>query len=176
MNFSAWCHPAHQGQHGLISAARWAGSPQKGGYSAKLPDSDFIGNARGQRDGGLCQTEAPGSRDVPRGMSLWASISLPAQWEHGGEGARAPGSPIQLPQTPQHRAEQGEGWMGAMPRAPGTSPLFCGPALLAPWGWTKAWHTPGAHTMGTGGVTLISDLEQVTAPPPALPSLICKMS
>lgn len=76
LNTLGRCRPASRGQCALIEAADGRTAPRKAGI---LLDSDVMGNPREQTDGGLCQMEAPEGRDILRGVSLWALVSLYAQ-------------------------------------------------------------------------------------------------
>lgn len=83
LNSSGWCCSDSQGQCALTNAARWADSPQKGGYSAEKPDLEFTVTVKGT-ERGLCQMGVPEGRDVLREVSLWASVSLYSQRNRDG--------------------------------------------------------------------------------------------
>ncbi|XP_019277467.1 basic proline-rich protein-like [Panthera pardus] len=70
-----WCCSDSQGQCALTNAARWADSPQKGGYSAEKPDLEFTVTVKGA-EGGLCQMGVPEGGDVLREQSRGALPGL----------------------------------------------------------------------------------------------------
>lgn len=155
LNASGWCRPASQGQCALIKAADGQTAPRKAGT---LLDSDVIVNVREQTDGGLRQMEAPEGGDIPRGVSLWASVSLYAQWEQKEKGVHPPRATHVAASDPwpqggtEGRTEGGP--VGRRSRSPGRSPTPLSPHFCDPQGWKQhplykfALRTIGANAQG----------------------------
>lgn len=136
LNALGWCCPARQGEYALVQATRQADSPQKGGHSAELWSHSQRHGANRWRpvpEGG------PRGRDVLRGVGLWASVSLHAQWEQRG-GSSSTCSCLR-PSDPQTLStgqgqDRGKGPGGRRSRVQAGPPVS-GPALLRSPGGTQ---------------------------------------